>query len=292
MTDDELKVGAKVDGFEIQSRGRTTARLINALCDLGSPFTESAGLLGDMVRTYREENAVRALQRVRAISHKAGKNLNPPAAKFTVDWIEGVSLEEDDVLVEMWANLFVSEAENKARSHFLYKRFLKEITKSEAELLQRLRKHGESSDVYRFPDDAEFVWKHLENDPKGLFFVDFSYSDEAKLESYLKQKVEKAGLKIQEFSVYRFDENPNWGLEAIIEPHATNGFVHTTDDWASLDMLSAQGLIERTEKRLIRRAEIEPSGENLVLEITGCYLTQVGCGFLDAVDPHEQVAAG
>lgn len=130
---DELNISASTDGVDVSSKGEGTSRLVNAICDLGSPFTETAGLLGDVVRTYRQDNAIKALEKTKMLADENGVVLQPTTPKFLFDWIERVSLEEDEALSSMWAALLVSECLETHPNNFLFKRFLSDITQQHAE---------------------------------------------------------------------------------------------------------------------------------------------------------------
>ena len=90
----------------------------SAWLDLISPMTQWAGLKGDALRHKREllriqqeealaEIALRARQR---LSKELG-TLSPVPIKFMVPFLEQASLEEDSTLVDLWANLLTSAAE-------------------------------------------------------------------------------------------------------------------------------------------------------------------------------------
>ena len=133
---DEIEISAKADGLSVTSRGQGTKRIVDALCDLGSPFTETAGLIGDMVRAYRAENTERALIRAKEIALNRDVILQPPSPRFLLDWMEGTSLEEEgSELFEMWSGLLVAASQGHHSSHFLFKRFLRDFSPEHAKFL-------------------------------------------------------------------------------------------------------------------------------------------------------------
>lgn len=287
---DEINISARADGLDVSSKGEGTSRLVNAICDLGSPFSEGAGLIGDMVRTYRQERAVLALARVKSIADSKQEQLTPPAPKFMLDWLEAVSLEEDDELVEMWANLFVANAVSDRRAHYLFKRILRELSPHEAAILRRLVEKGRSQTTYLYADVAEDHWKDLDS-PKyrdGLHAYKGSVADEDSFLNFVFEVIERPGVKAEVISAHYFDgEDATWGLEEVFNTGQIRSFLHSAEDYDSLDMLQSLGLIGRGTKSLVRVAAEDASGENLVAEIAGTYLKPLGCLFLETVDPRS-----
>lgn len=286
---DELKIKAKADGVEVESKGGATSRLLNAILDLGSPFTETAGLVGDFVKTYREENAVRALQRIKTISEENSDEIGPPEPKFLIDWIEAVSLEENDELVTMWAQLFVSEAKVSKRSHYLFKRILKELSLYEAALLTRLAERQQSTQTYVFADDAELVWNSLSNpkNPGNPLNFEGSFADSKSLTRFLFEALERPGIKLECVDVGQYTDDPTWGLSEIYHSGQIRKFLRSSDDYESLGVLGSLGLIGRATKSFVRAPHQDSYGRGLVLDLHGSYLTPLGDSFLNTVKPNR-----
>lgn len=285
---DELNISARSDGLNVSSKGEGTSRLVNAICDLGSPFSEGAGLLGDMVRTYRQERAVAALVRVKSIADAQSAKLTPPSPKFMFDWLEAVSLEEDDELVEMWANLFVANAVSDRRAHYLFKRILREISSHEAAILKRLVAMGQSQINYRYADDAETHWNSLEdpNYPRSVHSYGGSLADQTSFLEFVFKEIEQPGVKAEGVSVHSFiGVDASWGLEGVYTTGQIRSFLRSDEDYDSLDILQSLGLIGRGTASLKRVGFEDSSGQDLVADITVTFLKPLGFLFLEAVDP-------
>jgi hypothetical protein len=135
---DEISIEAKDAGISLKSSGEAAGRLTNALTDLISPLTESAGYFGDRIRLYRIGAVITALQTAHAIAKERGSALRPVPPKFLVQWLENASLEGETSanLSELWAKLLVSASDGYKSSHISCIDLLKKIGPDEAKLLQ------------------------------------------------------------------------------------------------------------------------------------------------------------
>jgi len=113
--------------------------------DLISPLTEWTGLKGDqlrlkrdILRLHREETLTRITERIRSKG-----NINPGAVpiptKFIVNFLEKASLEEqDDELVELWANLLISAAENYDPRQLHFVSIISQLSGSQARIFESI----------------------------------------------------------------------------------------------------------------------------------------------------------
>lgn len=92
---------------------------------LGEPLEHAVGILGDKLKFMRWERQVRLVDQVAEINrmrNNEGKEL-PVPPKFAIPIIENASLEEDNLLQDLWARLIASaQNENlnsKVRSAFI-----------------------------------------------------------------------------------------------------------------------------------------------------------------------------
>lgn len=92
---------------------------------LGEPIETATGILGDKLKFMRWERQVRLIDRVQEINHYRGvegKEI-PVPPKLALPIIENASLEENDLLQDLWAKLMSSaqgeKSSNAVRSAFI-----------------------------------------------------------------------------------------------------------------------------------------------------------------------------
>lgn len=112
--------------------------ITNALSKtLGSSAAELSELISDKVRYLRWKSAVRTLEKAKIFAEPYGGLCKAPPLKFFLPFMETCSLEEDDEdVVDMWANLLVAASMEFKPGHLLFMRILREITGAEARLLR------------------------------------------------------------------------------------------------------------------------------------------------------------
>lgn len=111
---------ATVKGLEVSEKvGGFFAKV------LGEPIETATGILGDKLKFMRWERQVRLVDRVHQINHDRGiegKEI-PVSPKLAIPIIENASLEENDLLQDLWAKLMSSaqgkESSNAVRSAFI-----------------------------------------------------------------------------------------------------------------------------------------------------------------------------
>lgn len=107
---------------------------------LGPAADEVGAMFGDRVRLYRLENSIRNFKRVQEMVEDAGFEPKQISIKTMFPLLEGASLEESPELTEKWAALLANAAdpENRIEVNPSYAEILKQLTPSEAELLDRI----------------------------------------------------------------------------------------------------------------------------------------------------------
>jgi hypothetical protein len=102
---------ATVKGLEVSEKvGGFFAKV------LGEPIETATGILGDKLKFMRWERQVRLVDRVHQINHDRGiegKEI-PVSPKLAIPLIENASLEENDLLQDLWAKLMSSAQGNKS----------------------------------------------------------------------------------------------------------------------------------------------------------------------------------
>lgn len=104
---------------------------------LGPAADEAGQMLQDSIRVYRVRNLIRVLNKTRSILSDAGVHPNAVPLRFLVPSLEHASLEDNDLLSELWAGLLASAsaAGEGEISHPSFPTILAELTPQEARLL-------------------------------------------------------------------------------------------------------------------------------------------------------------
>lgn len=99
----------------------------------GPAASELGEVLADRVRAYRAKNLQRIL--TKAEKKLEGRLIEELPLRFSIPLLEKASLEDDDALVEMWANLLADAGKEIREEHYLMQKVLSSITPGAAELL-------------------------------------------------------------------------------------------------------------------------------------------------------------
>lgn len=136
--------GSPKVGINVSFSERAGDRVLNAIVDAFSPISESLGLLGDKIRVYRANSAIRTIERAKEIADEEGRPLELPHPKFFVPFIEAASLEDedDDGLREKWAKLLSRAGQDPDSISYFARTVLSEISSAEAKLLDFLVQKG------------------------------------------------------------------------------------------------------------------------------------------------------
>jgi hypothetical protein len=113
------------------------ARLFN-----NSVISNSFGLLADRLQFYRWERAELLFKKTQEkLSQRGIKELRIVPPKILLPLIENATLEEDDELHTLWANLLVTALTPQMEEvHALYINILRQLSGSQAKLLSELSK--------------------------------------------------------------------------------------------------------------------------------------------------------
>ncbi len=118
----------------------------SAWLTLLSPITQWAGLKGDQLAHKRELLRIQQEETLTAILHRAAPRLaklelpiKPVPVKFLVPFLENASLEEPNSrLVDMWANLLVSSAENYDPTYVHYVSIISQMSSAQARVFEAI----------------------------------------------------------------------------------------------------------------------------------------------------------
>jgi Abortive infection alpha len=119
--------------------------------------SDLVGLLGgDWIKYWRWNNLSKIASKVRAKSEELSLNVNKVAPKFLSDFFEASSLEEDDSIQAMWANLLLNKSVDQTTNGY-YITVLRNLEPVEAELINLL--YSQSSNSIDTNFDFELVLK-------------------------------------------------------------------------------------------------------------------------------------
>lgn len=119
---------------------------------IGPSADEFGLMMSDNLKMRRFKNQLKNLNRAQEICAEQNISTKQISLKALFPYLEGVSLEEDSHLQEMWANLFVNYVDSeKNLTLAVYPEVLKQLSTNEAKILQYSLKNGPGS-LYRFYD--------------------------------------------------------------------------------------------------------------------------------------------
>ncbi|MEM9146857.1 MAG: hypothetical protein AAGC57_11710 [Pseudomonadota bacterium] len=123
MSEEKIDMEVTAKGAKISVQGGPANRLGHALADALSPFTQSLGAIGDVIRIFREDNISSIIDKGREISQRNGSHIGNSSPKFLVDFVEKASLEESESLRDLWAGLLVSASIEERGHHYFLKKY-------------------------------------------------------------------------------------------------------------------------------------------------------------------------
>jgi hypothetical protein len=127
---------------EINIKSSTIDKTIDLLKDFLTkaigPSAEEFGLgLSDNLKMRRFRNQLKNLEKAKKIVENQNVNVKQINLKALFPYLEGVSLEEDETLQKMWANLFVNYIDSKKNlTMTVFPDLLKHLSSNEVKMLQ------------------------------------------------------------------------------------------------------------------------------------------------------------
>jgi|GEM_PF-5624318 len=115
--------------------------------------SDLVGLIGgDWIKEWRWNNLVKIAERVRRKCDQKGLNPKQVSPKFLSQFFESSSLEENETLQEMWANLLINRSiDSKTNSYYIS--ILQNLEPTEAELINMLFGQSDNSHETSFDFD-------------------------------------------------------------------------------------------------------------------------------------------
>lgn len=134
------------------------------------PAAEEFGLgLADNLKLRRFKNQLENFEKAKKIAELHQVNIKQINLKALVPYLDGVSMEEDETLQEMWANLFVNYIDSdKNLTMTVFPDILKHLSSNEVNMLVfmgknrgRIKKRSWSNDLIDYP--AKFSLEEMGN---------------------------------------------------------------------------------------------------------------------------------
>lgn len=278
--DPEVSVEASEGGLALRAKGSGADRLTHVISDALSPFSEGLGYLGDVIRFYRQDTALRSIARATEISRQLGVPLKPVPPKFLVDWVEKASLEspDDPEMTNLWAGLLVSAARSHSPNHYVFKRILSEMTKEHVQFLAEFCAHdflGETP----FSGATDFAaWSKLVNDKDATLIVDdIEVSLHKSFSDFENNRLRVRHYEIAKYGKFMLDKE-------LIDKKVNSGIDEYRKNYIVKFFIDNGVMSEVSTSVSINSPSID--GADATLEIHALHLTEFGVLFIEACQPN------
>ncbi|HUD51728.1 Abi-alpha family protein [Parvibaculum sp.] len=252
----------------------SSRRIVDAVIDLFSPVTEIAGFLGDKIRAYRTDSALRVFRRTKELANENGLKLSTPPLKFLLPFIEKCSLEEEsDDLQEMWSRLLLSASTDFRPEMLIYADIISKMTSAGAQILKAICDEGRST--LGGPSQVADNWIFAMNDRlQSLVLENFDFDDFDASERNFLQNVEWPGVQVCALVMLRFEDDG--GTTEYTSYHPS----YSDKDALGYSILDSLGLI-----RFEQHNEIFDDGKNCVITTIASMTTLGGAFYLACQRP-------
>jgi hypothetical protein len=117
---------------------------------LGPSLSEQGEIWGDAVKMRRMKNQIDNLSKAQKICAEKNIPLRSINLKFLFPYLEGVAVEENETLQDMWANLLVNYIDSsKNMVTHVFPMILQQLSSDEVNILKAMEEHGNSISVSR-----------------------------------------------------------------------------------------------------------------------------------------------
>lgn len=278
---DETSLEISETGAKFSTKGSAGARAAHSLIDMVSPFTEGGGAIGDVIRYFRQDMAIRATQRSLQIAETLNIPIKPVPAKFLVDWVEKASLEdpEDNSLTELWAGLLVSAGNQISPAHYQFKRIVSEMTPAHIELLSIICDHNfDHYAPYTPVKDYSALTSLFEKEKDELVAINDLEADPMDILNGLDNNT----FKVERFSIVTV---PKFSMNENLEIARNRTVFNNYTDAHVIKHFIEVGIIDRIERSIKVKCENLDNRLAHYLKFTALYLTPFGSDFLEACVP-------
>lgn len=150
--------------------------LADCVYKVAGPFSEELGLLlRDKIRMYRLKNLQQILEMMRRILADAEVEASPVPPRLLLPIIESASVEDDEMMQELWAHLLASAAQEPDAVPPSFVEILKQLSPQEAQFLTQV--YGQTLPIvarvpFTKPEREFTIHESLTNSDEWLTFVD------------------------------------------------------------------------------------------------------------------------
>jgi len=128
-----------MDGISEIVRSSAADKMADLIHKLAGPMSEEFGLmLGDKVRAYRGKNLASIMHKTQRILADAGRVANAVPARLLLPIMDASSLEDADVLQELWAGLLATASQEMDAVSPSFVETLKQLTPHEAQHFEKI----------------------------------------------------------------------------------------------------------------------------------------------------------
>ncbi|WP_295790635.1 Abi-alpha family protein [Mucilaginibacter sp.] len=153
---------------------------------IGPAVDEIGEMFADHVKIWRLKNQIRNLEKVKKIIDANHIPIQNIPIKVLLPYLEGVSLEEDNLLQDIWANLLINYIDaRKNLTQTIYPQILKQLSSDDVRYLQILKKEGyiyvgrsqASENKVTAEDLSNLERMHLVTETIGINKTDYQYGE-------------------------------------------------------------------------------------------------------------------
>lgn len=262
----------------------SVGRALDALTDFVRPITERLGLNADRIRLSRSEVLLKIAAKTR--ERLETENISPDriSLKTLIPLMEKASLEDknDDIMVNLWANLLTSSAQESNNFAPRYVSILSEITKQQALLLDRIFGHERFEDKPSKQEILEKVELIGEHYILGLKYPQFEVPSDGdhnkgyqlyarRTAAVVRDAIHFSGSLIKEISVFQQGTSINgYRIQCDVPPDVP------TIDHAIIESL---GLVRTFRMNRLNIRDLVELDLNCIL------LTPLGIGLYSCCNP-------
>jgi hypothetical protein len=281
----QVEIGAKAEAslqVKAEIPSSSMGRLVDALTDMISPFSEARGLRGDQIRLQRVDVAIEIARRARERIALEQAEPSPVPNKILIPLIEKSSNEEitDDVMISRWADLLAS-ASISTGAHPRFVQILSELNREQVLLLEKIALN--EYDQWQFPTKVfGDAFLDVRNDTlfnRQLYAIaDMQFVSVDEVMDILQDVLNRPGCIL---------------YVALIQT-ADDDFVDVGMEYAptasiSLEICESLGLLKRVELLV----DCNVSGKELEATVIYYHLTELGTTFVEhcAIQATKSLAA-